>query len=240
MEEFYFQRYGVSMPDLTQPPPEEIVVNIDDFQDKNLGQLLFLKSSYEKSLEDIKKRIEKLDENRIQALKNINDMNYLLIWFDTAFNVCLDEDGETENPIITKIRNWFCKFGNPFLFEYTEGIYTSKRSYMMKIIYTNWLYDQNLHCHSYEGDRNWYYKHIWNTPRNPKQSHLLTEVLEPLSREKLIEEFSSINHNYNNARFMTELVKFLHCIVLDDRDFEWFDIKNPYVHYGVECHQFDY
>lgn len=240
MEKFYAQRYGVTIPDLTQPPQEEIVVNIDDFQDKNLGQLLFLKSSYEKRLEDIKKRIEKLDENRTQALENINDMNYLLIWFDTAFNLYLDDEGESEDSRIMELRNWFCKFGNPSLFEYTEGTYTSKRSVLMRIMYTKWLYDQNLHCHIYEGDRNWYYKHVWNTPRNLKQSHLLTEVLSPLSQEKLIEEFSSINQNYDNLHFMTELIKFLHCKVLDDREFEWYDIKNPYVHCGEECREFDY
>jgi hypothetical protein len=228
MEEFYVRRYGVPMPDLTQPPPEEIVVNIDDFQDKNLGQLLFLKSSYEKCLEDIKKRIEKLDENRTQALKNIDDINYLLIWFDTAFDLYLDDEGESEDSRIVELRNWFCKFGNPSLFEYTEGMYTK------------WLYDQNLHCHIYEGDRNWYYKHVWNTPRNLKQSYLLTEVLSPLSQEKLIEEFSSINQNYDNFHLMTELIKFLHCKVLDDREFEWYDIKNHYVHCDEECHEFDY
>lgn len=250
LRDCYIYKYESNIPDLKLPNPEEVSITLQNPQQYSLPQLLYIKSRYESYLADVDLRITKLDASRTTVTTNIADIEYLLLWFDLYFGGSTmlnadeysDEDKEenSSNPgMVDELRRWFVKYGDPKLFEYTEGSYDAKRSIHMYIYYTKWLYDQNLHCHNYEGDREWKYKYDWASrdTYNSKSSWKLSEMLNPLSLEELLKQFNLIDKSLNNNDFMLELMKFLHCMVLDSRP--EFD-EGPYIHLDEDCCEFDY
>jgi hypothetical protein len=192
-----------------------------------------------------------MDIERITTEQNVVDLSYTLYCFHICFGTeprSEDEDfGRDEDPKIEELRRWFVKYADPKLFEYYEGSYIGKRSMQMTLYYTKWLQDRNLYCHSYEGDKRWYYERIFDYDngcykRQPKSqsSQKLADILDPLSQKDVMIMFDFIDKSNNDEQFMFEFVKFLHCAVFDsDFDFSK-EEETPYIHFSYDCSRFNY
>lgn len=234
--ECYRLRYGSDVPNLEYPAPMSIDFTFPNVQELDLSQLMYLKSICEKCLQDIEAVVKASDISK--AKENIKDIDYLLYWFEAWTNT-IDDNASI---LIDDLRKWFVKYADPKIFEYTEGSYIAKRSTHMTVSYTLWLKIQDLYCHSYEGDGTWSYQRIWSTETKSyihptESSGLLSEILNPMSKEDMFKRFELIDKDIANPEFMEEFIKFVHCKVLDS-DHEW--DEGPYVHLNEHCGEFDY
>jgi hypothetical protein len=251
-KDFYQVRYKTT---LELPKILETIVNDDDqifvnfpLIDKIIAtsQLYNLKTQIEVYLKSLNKEIEQREKPQLKIRERIDEIKYLIEWFDITFtdyktdneesdndeelnNDKIDDNSNTE--LLEKLQLWFIKHANMDDLKIFTGYYVGKRSMHVDVWTTEWLENKELYYCSTEGSNWWKYGDNW--VGDDFRYSDLKNYLKPKSYDELLKAFETMKDNEESvADFMEELLKYMHCddnirlirsVFEDDRHFSSFD-----------------
>jgi hypothetical protein len=240
VSDYYKHKYGGNIPNLELPQLDTntSILSLKPVDDMTLPEALNVELQIQTYAELLRNKINSLDSSRVTAITNIGGIKYLLLWFNYAMDTQLNRENFSKKEL-NSLSKWFIKYGDPNMFKFTHGHYVGKRSIQVGIEYTEWCDSQNLHCHIYEGDKEWSYR--GSHPENLKRyAYKLTELLNPLSPSELNDRFDAIDKTCENDEFMLELVKYIHCHGFPNFSECETETTLPFITMNVACNEFDY